>query len=234
LGTQIEPAIVVNIGDGHGLGLQLDGLSSIRRERAFLVAVKDFHVHIARKRDVQISIVVKVRNVGRSRVFGARDELAPCVRVNSRYGNLKQTVIELIRRSSAGLDAGEMGSLLGLDPRSFLSSFADHPQIRREKVQGRFVYYCADRSVYSGQRRRRNVLSAKGRQPTASEAIAILVEKIKHPALSNEALSRRLKKQKLSVEPETIKNLFVRHGLAVKKSLVGFDPLPFRLSCQVV
>jgi hypothetical protein len=136
----------------------------------------------------------------------------------SQYGNLKQTVVELIRRSSAGLDAGEMGSLLGLDPRSFLSSFADHPQIKREKSQGRFVYYYADRSVYSGQQQRRSALSAEGRQPTAFEAIAILVEKIKHPALSNEALSQRLKKQKLSVEPETIKNLFVRHGLAIKKT----------------
>jgi hypothetical protein len=136
----------------------------------------------------------------------------------SRYGNLKQTVVELIRRSPAGLDAGEMRSLLELDPRSFLSSFADHPQIKREKSQGRFVYYCADRSVYSGQQQRRSVLNAEGRQPTEFESIAILVEKIKHPALSNEALSRRLKKQKLLVEPETIQNLFVRHGLAVKKT----------------
>ena len=136
----------------------------------------------------------------------------------SRYGNLKQTVVELIRRSSAGLGAGEMGSLLGLDPRSFLSLFADHPQIKREKSQGRFVYYCADRSVYSGQQQRRSALSAQGRQLTAFEAIAILVEKIKHPALSNEALSQRLRKQKLSVEPETIENLFIRHDLAVKKT----------------
>jgi len=136
----------------------------------------------------------------------------------SRYGNLKETVVELIRRSSSGLDAGEMGSLLGLDPRSFLSSFADHSQIKREKSQGRFVYYCADRSVYSGQQQRRSVLIADRRQPTAFEAIAILVEKLKHPALTNEALSRRLKKQKLSVEPETIKTLFVRHGLAEKKT----------------
>jgi hypothetical protein len=136
----------------------------------------------------------------------------------SRFGNLKQTVVELIRRSPTGLDAGEMGSMLGLDPRSFLSSFADHPQIKREKAQGRFVYYCAERSVYSAQEQRRSELSAEGRQPRAFEAIAILVEKIKHPALSNEALSRRLKKQKLSVEPETIENLFVRHGLAVKKT----------------
>jgi hypothetical protein len=136
----------------------------------------------------------------------------------SRYGNLKQTVVELIRRSSAGLDAGGMGSLLGLDPRSFLSSFADHPQIKREKSQGRFVYYCADRSVYFEQQQRRSALIAQGRQPTAFEAIAILVEKIKHPAVSNKALSQRLRKQKLSVGPETIENLFIRHGLAVKKT----------------
>jgi len=135
----------------------------------------------------------------------------------SQYGNLKQTVIELVRRAQAGLDAGEMRSLLGLDPRSFLSAFANHPRLRREKAQGRFVYYCADPSVYAEQQQRRG-LSAKGRQPTPFEAIAILVEKIKHPAMSNEALSRRLRKQKLSVEPETIENLFVRHGLAVKKT----------------
>ncbi len=135
----------------------------------------------------------------------------------SQYGNLKQTVIELVRRAQAGLDAGEMRSLLGLDPRSFLSAFANHPRLRREKAQGRFVYYCADPSVYAEQQQRRG-LSAKGRQPTPFEAIAILVEKIKLPALSNEALSRRLRKQKLSVEPETIENLFVRHGLAVKKT----------------
>lgn len=136
----------------------------------------------------------------------------------SQHGNLKRTVVELVRRSQAGLDAGEMRSLLGLEPRSFLSAFADHPQLRREKAQGRFVYYSSDPAVYSGQRQHRCELSAKGREPTPFEAVAILVEKIKHPALSNESLSRRLRKQKLLVEPETIETLFVRHDLAVKKT----------------
>ena len=136
----------------------------------------------------------------------------------SQYGNLKQTVVELVRRSQAGLDAGEMRSLLGLDPRSFLSAFAKHPQLRREKTQGRFVYYCSDPAVYGKQRQRRWALNAKGRQPTPFEAVAILVEKIKHPALSNEALSRRLKRQNVSVEPEIIQNLFVRHDLTLKKT----------------
>ena len=136
----------------------------------------------------------------------------------SRHGNLKQTVVELVRCSRAGLDAGEMGSLLGLDPRSFLSAFANHPQIKREKTQGRFIYYCAERSVCAAQQQHRGALDAKGRPPTPHEAIAILVEKIKGPDLSNEALSRRLRTQTLRVEPETIENLFVQHGLVEKKT----------------
>ncbi len=136
----------------------------------------------------------------------------------SRYGNLKQTVSELVRRSQAGLDAEEMRSLLGLDPHSFLSAFAGHPQISREKSRGRFVYYCADPGVYAKQRRRRRALNTEARQPTPAEAVAILVEKIRCPKLGGEDLSRRLRKQNLSVPPQTIENLFLRHGLAVKKT----------------
>jgi len=136
----------------------------------------------------------------------------------SQYGNLKQTVVALVQRSPAGLDAGEMRSLLGLDPRSFLSAFADDPQLRREKTQGRFVYYGSDAAVYGGQRERRGMLKATCRPPTPSEAIAMLVEKIKHPALSYEALSRQLRKQRVLVEAETIQNFFLRHDLPVKKT----------------
>jgi len=136
----------------------------------------------------------------------------------SQYGNLKQTVIALVHRSPAGLDSGEIRSLLGLDPRSFLSAFANDPQLRREKTHGRFVYYGADASVYLSQRERRGLLKTTVRPPTPSEAIAILVEKIKHPTLSHEALSRQLRKQKVLVEADTIQNFFLRQGLTVKKT----------------
>lgn len=136
----------------------------------------------------------------------------------SQYGNLKQTVVEMVHRSSAGLDAGELRSLLEMDPRSFLSAFANDPRLRREKTQGRFVYYGSDAAVYIEQRERRGLLKVTGRQPTPSEAIAILVEKIKHPVLNHEALSRRLRKQKVLVEAETIQNFFLRHSLTVKKT----------------
>ena len=136
----------------------------------------------------------------------------------SQYGNLKQTVIALVQRSPAGLDAGELRALLGLNPRSFLSAFATAPQLRREKTQGRFVYYGADAAVYSEQRQRRGLRPASGRQPTPAEAIAILVEKIKHPAWSHQALRRQLRKQKVLVEAETIQDFLLRHGLTVKKT----------------
>lgn len=137
----------------------------------------------------------------------------------SQYGTLRQTVIALVQRSPAGLDASELRSLVGLDPRSFLSAFAADPQLKREKTEGRFVYYAADMAVYSAQRQHRSRLQAGSRMPTPSEAIAILVEKIKQPALSDEALSRKLRKQKMSVEAETIRNFFLYHGLSEKKTL---------------
>ncbi len=136
----------------------------------------------------------------------------------SQYGTLKQTVVELVCRSAAGLDAGEMHRLLGLDPRSFLSAIAGHPRLRREKNRGRFVYFCADEAVCGKQRQRRLQLDATGREPTPSEVIAILVEQIKHPALSYEALSGQLRKQNVSVDPEIIENLFSRHALTLKKT----------------
>jgi len=136
----------------------------------------------------------------------------------SRYGNLKQTVVELVRLAPAGLDAGELRSLLELDPRSFLSALAKHPQLKREKMSGRFVYYCSTPSRYNKQQQCRQMLNTKERQPTPSEAVAILVEKIKHPSMSTKELSRRLRKQNMSVTPAIIQNLFIRHALTLKKT----------------
>lgn len=136
----------------------------------------------------------------------------------SRYGNLKKTVVGLVCSSPAGLDAGELRSLLGLDPRSFLSAFAKHPQLKREKSRGRFVYYCCDSTLYDKQRKRRRTLNTKRWQPTPSEAVAILVEMIKHPDLNTDALMRRLRKKNTSVTLEVIQNLFLRHDLTLKNT----------------
>ena len=136
----------------------------------------------------------------------------------SRYGNLPETFVELVRNSPAGLTAAEAGKLLGLRPSSFLWSLRDHPALKREKHQGLYVYLASESSRCAVQQRQRALVARTIRRPTDAEAIAILVEKIKHPALSDKALSRRLEKQNLSVAPEMIENFFIQHGLSVKKT----------------
>lgn len=136
----------------------------------------------------------------------------------SRFGNLPETFVQLVSTSQAGLTAAEAGTLLGLRPSSFLWSFREHPALKREKHQGLYVYYSSGPTRKKKQEEQRRLMQRESRFPVDFEAIAILVEKIKCPSLSNEALSQRLRKQKLSIEPEMIKNLFVKHDLTVKKT----------------
>ena len=136
----------------------------------------------------------------------------------SRFGNLPETFVQLVSSSQAGLTAAEAGSLLGLRPSSFLWSFREHPALKREKHQGVFVYYSSVPAGYKKQREQRRLMRKETRLPVDFEAVAILVEKIKCPSLSNEALSQQLRKQNISIEPEMIENLFVKHDLTVKKT----------------
>ena len=136
----------------------------------------------------------------------------------SEHGNLKQTAIELIRLSRAGLDAAEMSDLLGIPVRSFLSSLRKQTDTRREKVQGRFVYFSAVEQEFIEQKNHRVAMDRITQLPRDIDAISILVETIKSPHLDAEALSTRLRQQSCTVTPKSIMNLFTYHGLTVKKT----------------
>ena len=139
----------------------------------------------------------------------------------SKYGNLTQTLVALVRNSKAGLSAAEMTDLLGLSPRSFLSSFRDHPDLRREKHQGYFVYFSSDMTIYEQQKNQRLTMIRSAKLPSDIEAIAILVETVKDPDLKIEELCMRLKNKKYDIAPEAVWNLFAYHGLSVKKTPHG-------------
>jgi len=136
----------------------------------------------------------------------------------SRFGNLLETFIQLASNSQAGLTAAEAGELLGVKTKSFLWSLREHPALKREKPQGIYVYYSSDSTRYNAQKFHRDLIQSTAKLPRDFEAVAVLVEKIKHPDLSNEALSQLMRKQKILVEPGTIHNFFVRHDLADKKN----------------
>ena len=136
----------------------------------------------------------------------------------SRFGSLPETFVQLVAQSTAGLTASEAGELLGLRPSSFLWSLRKHQALRREKHLGRYVYLSSAPARSQEQRRQRELMRTAARLPTDSEAVAILIEKVKQPTLSDDELSRRLEKQKVFVESELIHDFFVRHNLAVKKT----------------
>ena len=136
----------------------------------------------------------------------------------SRHGNLTQTVVELVKQSAAGLSGAELSHRLGLDPRSFLSFFRHHPGLKREVHEGRYVYFCGEPTVYRRQRNRRATLSTRIKPPTDAEAIAILVETIKHPQRNLDQLCGALKRQGIKVSPQAVSNLFAQHGLELKKT----------------
>jgi hypothetical protein len=136
----------------------------------------------------------------------------------SRYGNLTQTLTTLVANSKAGLNAAEITKLLALSPRSFLSSFREHPDLKREKHQGCFVYFSSKPTIHKQQKNQRLTMISSTKLPSDIEAITILVETIKHPELSIKKLSAKLRTRKYNITPEAISNLFTYHGLTVKKT----------------
>jgi len=136
----------------------------------------------------------------------------------SKFGNLTQTFVQLVRASQSGLTSHEAGDLIGLRPSSFIWNFHNHPEIKRQKHQGRYVYFSSEPARYAKQLQNRMIMRKTQRLPSEFEAIAILVEKIKHPQLSLEELADKLKGKKLNIEPEVIENLFLHHGLMIKKN----------------
>ncbi|MFQ5976263.1 MAG: hypothetical protein ACE5J5_08115 [Candidatus Hydrothermarchaeales archaeon] len=138
----------------------------------------------------------------------------------SKYGNLRQTLINLVRDSEGGFDALEIGELLGLQPRSFLSHFRDIPELRREKVSGRFIYFSSETVPYEEQIKRRHKKIEEQKSILLSDAVCVslLVEKVKHPNLDTEGLAERLRRQGIRISARAIDEFFDYHGI-LKKTL---------------
>lgn len=139
----------------------------------------------------------------------------------SRFGTLKETVIHLIEASPHGLSATELGTLLGLNPRSFLHHYADLPQLKREKVQGRYVYLSSDEQRGAAQRaaRKEAVEQQSLQQLSDHDALRVFADFIKHPQTPLANRVTRLRRQGVSVDAQEITALLQLHGLSEKKTV---------------
>lgn len=138
----------------------------------------------------------------------------------SKYGNLKQTIIYLIRQSQTGLSAGEIAQVVDLSPSSsFFTQIHKTSGISREKHQGRFVYFSDSPECYRWQKEQRT-LSRPGAidWPTDAQAVVILVEFIKHPGIDSKQLAAKVTDQGWPVEPGIIEAFLRSHDLLKKTS----------------
>jgi len=138
----------------------------------------------------------------------------------SKHGNLKQTLVHLVTVSAQGLSGAELGELLGLQPRSFLSHFRDHPALYRKHVMGRWIWFAADPGIREKQTRGRlaGVGPKEPRMPSDLEAVMILVDLIRHPNSGLEQIARRIKPEGFDVDVAAIRRLLAHHDL-LKKTL---------------
>ena len=137
----------------------------------------------------------------------------------SKHGNLRKTIIQLIKDSQAGLNAQEINTLLGLQANSsFLSGCRNISGVRREKHEGRFVYFFDKEDTYLRQKRNREqrLSTSESPLPSDADAVLILVERIKHPDASIAQCTGRLRKRIKHIHPSNITALLDYHGLLKK------------------
>lgn len=131
----------------------------------------------------------------------------------SRHGNLKQTIVALIEGSPKGLAAAEIAELVDLAPNSsFLSQLRDAPGVKREKHGGRFIYLSDQPDIHERQKERREEIAF----PTDAQAVAILVQLIKHPGIGVSELAGRVSDQGISVGPAAVQRFLQFHDLLKK------------------
>ncbi len=136
----------------------------------------------------------------------------------SKYGNLRQTIIELIRRSPTGLSAVDIADIIEIpSSSSYFSQVKNSDGIKREKHQGRFVYFSDAPSKYQRQKRALDHRKTAG-WPTDAQAVNILVCLIKNPGIALEQLAIEAAPSDNRFDSVTIKQFLQFHDLVKKIS----------------
>lgn len=135
----------------------------------------------------------------------------------SKYGNLTQTIIQLINHSSGGLYAEEVGDLIDYAPHSLLHRLAGKAAIRREKLHEKYVYFSYDEQEYKTQLNKYQSIQAQYRADIPCLiAIRLLIEKIRWPKDNTAQLVRRLQKDNVKISELQATRFLEKHGIEKK------------------
>jgi hypothetical protein len=135
----------------------------------------------------------------------------------SQFGNLKETVVQLVTRAPAGLTALELSKILSVNAHSFISQFRVDPRLKREKWEGVLVYFCSKHDICIAQKRERFINQPQAIFPSDTQAVIILVSLLKDSKATIEELSKNINKEHKSISIAMIERLLESHGLFKKK-----------------
>ncbi len=134
----------------------------------------------------------------------------------SKHGNLKQTIIELIKRSEAGLSAADISKIVEIpSSSSYFSKLRQLDEIKREKHQGLYIYFSTASVRYQQQKRKIEQQDADG-WPTDAHAVEILVHMIKNPGIEIERLAIESAPPGKRFAPVVVKDFLQFHDLLKK------------------
>jgi hypothetical protein len=142
----------------------------------------------------------------------------------SRVGTLKNTIVELIENSVAGLTHRELELLVRIRVHNSLLALVRDKRIGREGVEGAFLYVSSDPDQAEQQIvRRQKQLADVCEHPfglPASTIIEVLVEALQAgvvPVL----VARQLTARGVSVSIEQVKQVFGQYGIETGKKTSG-------------
>ena len=140
----------------------------------------------------------------------------------SKFGNLRDSIVGLVHASTSGLTGNELGKLLGLSPRSFLSHFRHDPFLYREEIDGLYVYLSGDPASQKEQLLCRMKDQARLREqkklPPPLSIIALLVELVNTPDSQPKQLKERLAAKGCYLTQEEIETVFDHYQIVQKKT----------------
>jgi hypothetical protein len=137
----------------------------------------------------------------------------------SKRGSLKETFIFLITTSDKGMTSVDISEALLFPSDQIINIYRHLPEIQREKVKGRYVYFSSKSDTFLEQKQARMASEEIGNPAEITkplhdeEGIAILVDRINHPMEELKGVSKRLKKKYPALEEKIITSFLQHHSL---------------------
>ena len=136
----------------------------------------------------------------------------------SKHGNLRQTIVQLVKKSKKGLSAADISQTIEIpSTSSYFSQIKNSDGIKREKHQGRFFYFADSSAKYQQQKREIGQQSADD-WLTDAQAVKVLVHLIKNPGIEVNRLAIESAPPGSHFDIDSVKQFLQFHDLLKKTS----------------